>query len=223
MQVKRVVCAQDQGVIVSLDRRSRDHNPQSTVSREHCLAYVEHLCQLPFVGPRRVVAYGCSGGGDPAMEIAAATTHIRAIGAEEPASFIFAGIFNASFPKNGERFTPIDSPPIGEDPKRCYPPKYLQITRAKTAKIQCPVLMLLGDRNWVVPFNKQVLIPELRAAGKTLEVIDHPGEPHCFRFMGHQRPAAARKAFRDMEVFCRCHIATKPRPPDSSVVKVVPL
>jgi acetyl esterase/lipase len=83
--------------------------------------------------------------------------------------------------------------------------------------------MLLGDRNWVVPFNKQVLIPELRAAGKILEVIDYPGEPHCFCFLGHQRPAAALKAFRDMDGFCRRHIATKPRPLDSDLVKIVPL
>jgi hypothetical protein len=66
---------------------------------------------------------------------------------EEPASFIFAGIFNAGFPKKGERFTPIDSLPIGEEPKRHYTPKYQQITRAKIAKIQCPVLILLGGKN----------------------------------------------------------------------------
>jgi acetyl esterase/lipase len=68
-----------------------------------------------------------------------------------------------------------------------------------------------------------VLIPELRAAGKTLEVIDYPGEPHCFCFMGRQRPAAALKAFRDMDVFCRSHIATKPRPLNTELLKIVPL
>ena len=150
------------GYVVAIPTyRSRDHDPQSTVSLEDCLAAVKAVKTLPGVDAQSVVVYGCSGGGDLALEVAAAT-EVCAIVPEEPASFIFAGIFNARFPKKGERLTPSDSLPIGQDPKGYYTPEYQKLTRAKIAKIRCPILMIQGDRNWVVPFNNQVLIPELR-------------------------------------------------------------
>ncbi len=150
-----------------------------------------------------------------------------AIVAEEPASFIFAGIFNASFPKKGQRLTPADSVPIGQDPRHFFTPEYQKLTRAKIARIRCPILLLQGDKNWVVPFNNQVLIPELRAAGKSLEVISYPGEPHCFAFYGNPprspRPAAVLKAFHDSEAFCRRYLKTRPKALDPGLVKQAPL
>jgi dipeptidyl aminopeptidase/acylaminoacyl peptidase len=212
-------------VVAVITYRSRDHDPQATVSRDDCLAAVAHLRRLPFVDPRSIVVYGCSGGGDLALEVAAAT-EVCAIVPEEPASFIFAGIFNASFPKAGERLTPADSRPIGENPRRYYTPEYQQLTRAKIAKIQCPILILQGQRNFnnqQVNFNNQVLIPELRSAGKAVETITYPGEPHCFAFTGNQRPAAALKAFHDTDAFYRRHLKTQPKALAPSLVKHAPL
>jgi acetyl esterase/lipase len=72
-----------------------------------------------------------------------------------------------------------------------------------------------------------VLIPELRAAGKTVELISYPGQPHCFCFYGSgvrsPPPAAALKAFHDIDAFCKRNVSTKPKPIDESVVKKVPL
>ena len=116
-----------------------------------------------------------------------------------------------------------------------YTPEYQRLTRAKIARIGCPMLILQGDKSQgpgagpspVVPFNNQVLIPELRAAGKTVELISYPGEPHCFCFYGSgvrsPRPAAALKAFQDIDAFRKRNVSTKPKPIDASLVRAVPL
>jgi len=215
-------------VVVSITYRSRGDNPQSIVSREDSIAAFEHLRRLPFVDPKSIFIYGCSGGGDLALEVAAANTEVCAIVPEEPASFIFAGIFNANFPKSGERFVPDDSRPIGDNPKGFYTKEYQKLTRAKIARIQCPILIIQGDQDpRVYPFNNEVFIPELRAMGKKVDVLTYPGEPHCFNFNGNgpctPNPGAALKAFHDIEAFCRRHIKTSPTAVDSALVKQVPV
>jgi hypothetical protein len=49
---------------------------------------------LPYVDPSSVVVNGTSGGGDLALELAAAT-ELAAIAAEEPATLLMAGIITA--------------------------------------------------------------------------------------------------------------------------------
>jgi dipeptidyl aminopeptidase/acylaminoacyl peptidase len=213
-------------LVVSITYRSRDDDPQSSGSREDSLAVFEHLRRLPFVDPKSIVIYGCSGGGDLALEVAAANTQPCAIVPEEPASFIFAGIFNAKSPKSGERFVPDDSRPIGDNPKAFYTAEYQKATRAKLARIRCPILIIQGDQDpRVYPFNNQVFIPELRAMGKQVEVITYRGEPHCFNFQGSgprtPHPASALKAFHDVDAFCRHHIKTPPKPLEQALVKQV--
>jgi dienelactone hydrolase len=117
------------------------------VSREDSLAAFEYIRRLPFVDPKSIVIYGCSGGGDLALEVAAATTEPCAIVPEEPASFIFAGIFNAESPKRGERFVPDDSLPIGKNPRGFYTIEFQKLTRAKIARIHCPILIIQGDQD----------------------------------------------------------------------------
>lgn len=216
-------------VVVFITYRSRDHDPQSKLSLEDCLAALDHVRRLTYVDPGSIVVYGCSGGGDLALEVAAATTGVCAIASEEPASFMFAGIFNANFPKKGERYTPDDSQPIGDNPKGYYTPEYQKVTREKIARIKCPILIIQGDQEpRVIPFNNQVFIPELRAMGKRVEVISYPGEPHCFAFSGigarqPRRPASGLKAFHDIDDFCRRHLRTKPKPLNPRLVKHAPL
>ena len=50
--------------------RSRDDDPQSRVSAEDSLAAVNHVRRLSYVDPKSVVVYGCSGGGELALEVA---------------------------------------------------------------------------------------------------------------------------------------------------------
>jgi dipeptidyl aminopeptidase/acylaminoacyl peptidase len=206
--------------------RSRDHDPQSPVSAADAVAAVAYVRKHPSVDPDSVVVSGCSGGGDLALEVAAATD-IAAIVPEEPASILLTGVFNKTFAKQGERYTPADSAPIYPDPKRYYTAEYQDRTRAKLARIRCPILIIQGDQQPLNRFNAAVLIPELRAAGKTLEVITYPGEPHCFAFYGRgartPRPAVAYKAFLDSDRFMRRYIRTQPKPIESRLVKQLPI
>jgi len=214
-------------VVIVPTYRSRDVDPQSRVSFEDCLGAVKHLRSLRYVDAKSIVPIGCSGGGDLALEIAAATD-VCAIIAEEPASLLMAGVLNTKSPKQGDRYSPRDANPILENPKEFYTPEYQKLLRAKISRIQRPILIIQGDDERRGPsvnhFNEQVLVPELRGAGKSLEVKTYPGEQHCFCMIGREsRPGNVLKAFRDMDGFCRRHIATKPKPLDSGLVKQVEL
>jgi acetyl esterase/lipase len=173
-----------------------------------------------------VAVYGCSGGGDLAIAVAA-EKRVAAIAAEEPASILFTGVFNNASPKAGERYTPQDSAPIFKDSKGHYTEQHQRATRQKIAKMQSPILIVQGDVKTplaVNDFNAAVLIPELRAAGKTVEVVTYPGEPHCFAFGARPTSMASPlKAFQDMDVFFRRHIATQPKPVDAALVSQVPV
>lgn len=219
------------GYVVTLPTyRSRDEDPQSGASLQDCLAAVDHLRQQPYVDSKSIVVYGCSGGGDLALQVAAATD-VCAIIAEEPASVLMAGIFNTKSPKQGERYTPLDADPIFENPEQFYTPEYQQILRGRIARIKCPILILQGDDEVrgvsINKFNAEVLIPELRAQGKKVEVLAYPGQNHCFCFEGSgprvPHPAAAWKAYKDAAAFSRRFVLTNPKPLDSGMVTYVPV
>ena len=212
-------------------------DPQSSESLQDSLAAVEYVRHLPYIDLDSIVVFGCSGGGDLALEIAA-RTKIAAVVPEEPASHLMAGLFNSGTPKRGARYAAVDSFFILEDGKRYYTPEFQTILRAKIANIQCPILIIQGDVDRVfVPvnkFNAEVLIPELRAGGKTLTVRIYPGQPHCFcQWSGLTWPAALRQqppaswsaaaldASRDIDAFCRRYIKAQPKQIDSSLVTTV--
>src|SRR5262245_28225864 len=223
-------------VVVAPTYRSRDVDLQSPVSLEDSLAVVDYVRKLPYVDAKSIVVYGCSGGGDLALEIAA-RTRICAVVAEEPASLVMSGIFNNSIPKRGERYTPEDGLPILQNPKKYYTPEFQKVLRAKIAKMECPILIIQGDvdRQDEMPinrFNAEVLIPELRAAKKTIEVRTYHEQAHCFcaasglpRSSGAVAPASwpgtALKASRDADTFCRRHLVTQPKAIDSHLVTYV--
>jgi dienelactone hydrolase len=226
-------------VVVVPTYRSRDIDPQSTQSFEDTLAVVEHVRKLPYVDSESIVVYGCSGGGDLALEVAAATK-ICALVPEEPATVLMSGMFNSKVPKKGELYAPPDIFYLLEDARRYYTPEYQEIMRAKVARIQCPILIVQGDEDRrevpINKFNAVVLIPELRAAKKTFRVAVYPGQSHCFCFMGGvlprpappglatppaSAPGAAQAASREIELFCRRYLKTKPRKLDSHLVKYV--
>jgi dipeptidyl aminopeptidase/acylaminoacyl peptidase len=213
-------------VVADITYRSRDVDLQSRVSMDDSLAAVEYLQHLRYVNPASVGIFGCSGGGDLALAVAAEKP-VAAIVAEEPASMLFTGVFNNASPKAGERYTPEDSAPLFEDPKRHYTDERQRLTKEKIARIQSPILIVQGDvktRLAVNDFNAAVLIPELRSAGKAVEVITYPGAPHCFVTWSPSASAAsALKAFRDSDAFFRRYIVTQPRPIDPTLVTHVPL
>jgi dipeptidyl aminopeptidase/acylaminoacyl peptidase len=216
-------------VVATVTYRSRDVDPQSRVSLDDSVAAVEYLQKLPYVNAASLAVYGCSGGGDLAIAVAA-ERRVAAVAAEEPASILFTGVFNTTSPKAGERYTPQDSAPLFVNPRQHYTSDHQRETRAKIAKIQSPTLIVQGDVKTplaVNDFNAAVLIPELRAAGKSVDVITYPGMPHCFALgppgATEAMAASAAKAFQDMEAFFRRHIATPPKPVDPTLITQAPV
>jgi dipeptidyl aminopeptidase/acylaminoacyl peptidase len=215
-------------VVAVITYRSRDEDPQSTVSLADSLAAIDHLRRLPYVDPKSVVIYGCSGGGDLALEVAAATD-IAAIAPEEPATVLFTGMFSREIPKKGARYTPGDgAAAFGPDYSRAYTARNQQQTDEKIRRIRAPILIVQGDPNSDLNrFNAAVFVPALRTAGKSVDVRTYPGEPHCFGFYGSgprtPRPAAALKVFQDVDAFFRKHLDTKPKPIDTKLVDHVSL
>src|SRR5262249_38312936 len=113
-----------------------------------------------------------------------------------------------------------------ENPKRYYTEEHHGLTREKIARIQSPILIVQGDVKTLLAvndFNAAVLIPELQSAHKAVEVITYPGEPHCFAMATRRASAAsALKAFRDSDAFFRRHVATQPKPIDTTLITDVP-
>jgi len=205
-------------VIAAITYRSRDIDPiaQTPLTVQDAVAAVDYLKGLPYVDPGSVLVRGTSGGGDLTLEVAAAT-EVAAIVPEEPASGLMAGVFNADA---------MAALSAGAEQD------FVQLYRAqgdgrvlpeKIARISSPVLIIQGDGPSALNrFNAEVLIPALRAAGTSLEVMTYPGEPHGFSFNSRTpRPAVALKAFQDIDAFIRRYVETQPKAIDPSLVRHV--
>jgi dipeptidyl aminopeptidase/acylaminoacyl peptidase len=227
-------------VYIASTYRSRDIDPQAIDTVEDALATVEYVQKLPFVDRRSIVVAGCSGGGDLALQVAA-RTDVCAVVAEEPASVVTTGLFNKSLPKQGERYTPRDASFLSLDGRRYYTEELQRAFRAKAMNISAPILIVQGDVDReeirINRFNADVLIPELRALHKQVEVESYPDQVHCFcDASGIPRqaagtfarapaswPAAALKAFQDIDAFCRRHVRSQPRALDARLVTFAPV
>jgi dienelactone hydrolase len=227
-------------VYVAATYRSRDIDPQAIDTVEDALATVGYLRKLPFVDRQSIVIAGCSGGGDLALQVAA-RSDVCAVVAEEPASVVTTGLFNKSLPKQGERYTPADAYFLSLDGRRYYTEEFQRAFRAKAANISAPILIIQGDVEReeirINRFNADVLIPELRALRKQVEIKSYPHQVHCFcDASGIPRPsegafarapaswpAAALKAFQDIDVFCRRHVRTQPKALDAGLVTFAPV
>jgi dienelactone hydrolase len=166
-----------------------------------------------------ILVTGASGGGDLTLE-AAAQVDVAAITPEEPAAVLMAGLVVA-------------------DSRVARKADYIQLYRArenhrkfraKIAAISSPILILQGDHNThsgLNQFSAAVLLPEIRAVGKSLEVITYPGEPHAFSFYSDPartpHPAAALKAFRDIDAFARRFVQVQPVAIDPELVRHEPV
>jgi acetyl esterase/lipase len=229
-------------IFVAPTYRSRDVDLQTTDSVEDGVAVVEYLRTLPSVDGRSIIVGGCSGGGDLALHVASRTS-VCAVVAEEPASVLMTGVFNNNVPKRGERYTPEDAFFLMEDGRRYYTAPLRERFRARLATLTAPILIVQGDvgagpvtldgpgRN---RFNADVLIPELRATGRQVDVKTYPEQAHCFcSASGAPRPGglaapaswptAASVAFQDIDAFCRRHVVTRPKPLDASLITYEPV
>jgi dienelactone hydrolase len=209
-------------------------DPQTPEALWDNLAVVEYVKRMEGVDPNSVVVYGCSGGGDVALQIAG-ETELVAVTAEEPATILFTGMFTSDVPRVGAQYGSADLRPLLEDPHSYFGDHARNVTRERIRKISSPLLIAQGD----VPFYgvehhklfNEILIPELTAAGKEVEQTRYPGQRHCFGFDGglvgqwttDATVAAAREFFNDMDAFFRRHLDTQPVALEGSALRLVPV
>lgn len=191
--------------------RSRSDDPQSPDALADCLAVVAHVKKMPEVDPKSVVVFGHSGGGSLALELAG-ETQLAAIVAGEPASIIFTGTYNKQTRRRPEQAKLMD------DPRHYYTPELQKFTRDKIARISCPVLIVHGDQHPINKINDEIIIPELKDAGKKVEAILYPGQPHLFVFAQEGSPEAARKCFEDSLAFFSRYTQTKAQALDRTLI-----
>lgn len=207
-------------VTVNATFRARAEDPQTRDALVDCLAVVAHVKNMPEVDPKSVVVFGGSGGGSLALELAG-ETELCAVAAGEPASILFTGMLtkeNVKDRKKGEE--------LMDDPKKFYTPELEKLTRAKVGKINCPVLIVHGDKHPINKINHEIVIPELKKAEKKVEVILYPGQPHGFyhgQVTRNRSPEAVLKCFADCHAFFKKHVPTQPTPLEESLVKQVPV
>jgi dienelactone hydrolase len=198
-------------VTVTATHRDRSLDPQAPAWRDS-VAMVERIKKLPFVDPDSVVALGGSGGGSLCLEIAG-ETDLAAVAAGEPASVLFTGIMHiddkrpAGYRYSGGR----DIDEEMADPKKFYTPELQKFTRAKIERIHVPIFIAQGNVHPIGKINREIIIPELEAAGKDVEVKDYPGQPHGFYFGRTPHQEAALEFFKDCDRFFRKHIKVQPK------------
>jgi dipeptidyl aminopeptidase/acylaminoacyl peptidase len=206
-------------VVITYRGREIDPTAQTPLPVSDCVAAIEYVKGLSYVDPDSILVTGTSGGGDLTLE-SAAQTQVAAIAPEEPAAVLMAGLVVAD-----------SSVAQKADYVQLYAAKRdHRKFRAKIAAIDSPILILQGDHDTHSGLNRftaEVLVPELEAAGKFFEVVTYPGEPHTFSFSSSPertpRPAAALKAFRDIDAFARRFIKVQPLAIEPSRVRFVPV
>ena len=200
--------------VFAATRRSIAHDPRDRGVVDDTVALVEAVGLLPQIDRDSIVLYGGSGGGTLALEVAG-ETDLAAIVAGEPASIIFMGMFGKEHVNRGpggkvagDRREEV----MRADPKSLYTHELQELTRRKVDAIRCDVLILHGDRHPLLGFNRDLLIPEMQARGKSVRLEMYPGQRHGFYWGQGDDPALGEKSNQDAEAFIREHLATKPSP-----------
>ncbi len=211
-------------VTVTATRRPSRHDPQDRGLIDDTLAIVDAVRKLPYVDEESVVLYGGSGGGTLALEVASVSDKAAAIVAGEPATIIYMEMFTKEHiifdeqgqPKGDRRWDVMNA-----DPKALYTPELRRVTRRKLSGLDTPVLILHGDVHQLKGFNLGVLVPEMKALGKAVEVSVYAGEPHGFYWGVGRDPAKARAANREAEAFIGKHVRVRATALDGSLAEEV--
>jgi acetyl esterase/lipase len=186
--------------------RSRAKDPQTRDALVDCLAVIDYVKKRPEVDRRSVVVWGDSGGGSLALELAGETP-LCAVAAQEPATVLFTGMFTKD---------QMDLKALMASPRDYYTPGLQQFTRAKISKIQCPVFIAHGNVHPINKLNNEIVIPEMKAAGKPPEVVLYAGQPHGFS-------RTSKPFFTGCDAFFRRRLATQPVALPEGIVTQVPV
>ena len=188
------------------------------------LATVNHVKNMSYVDSNSVVLYGCSLGGYMVLEVSA-ETEVAATTAEEPVGYGYTSVMALTSPAAWIR--------LNEDPHQFFTPELRRSAQEEFRKISGPLFLAQGDdwlRAGAVDMHNEFLIPDLKAAGKDVEAIVYPGQPHAFGWYGGLGPTrsegkeeAARTFFVDMHAFFSRHLSIQPEPVDDSLMEHVPV
>ena len=196
--------------------RSREEDPQSRDALDDCVAVVDYVKKMHAVDPKSVAILGGSGGGSLALELAG-ETDLCAVVAGEPASVLFTGLMVRGMSDRGRAFQEVM-----RNPKEHLTPELQKFTRDKIGQIHCPVLIVHGDLHPLKIINKEVIVPELKAADKPVEYIEYAGQPHAF-WWGNMDAAVGQKVFDDAMRFLKPTLKTPPVAIDESLITRVPV
>jgi len=163
------------------------------------------------VDPNSVAVLGGSGGGSLALELAG-ERDLCAIVAGEPATVLFTGLMVRGMSDRGPAFQEVM-----RNPKKHLTPELEKFTQAKIKQIHCPALIVHGDLHPLKTINTEVIVPEMRAANKTVEYIEYPGQAHGF-WWGAADGAVGQKVFDDTMRFIKPTLKTQPVALDESLI-----
>jgi dipeptidyl aminopeptidase/acylaminoacyl peptidase len=191
--------------------RSREENPQTRDALDDCLAIVEYVKKMSVVDANSVAVLGGSGGGSLALELAG-ESDLCAIVAGEPASVLFTGLMVRGMSNRGPAFQDVM-----RNPRKYYTLDLQKFTQTKVNQIHCPVLIVHGDIHPLKIINQEIIVPELKAAGKSVEYIEYPGQAHGF-WWGAADGAVGQKVFEDAMRFLKPTLKTQPVAIDGSLI-----
>jgi dipeptidyl aminopeptidase/acylaminoacyl peptidase len=97
---------------------------------------------------------------------------------------------------------------VMQNPKPYFTPELEKQTREKIRKIQCPVLIVHGDRDPLNKFNNEVFIPQWQPAGKKPELLVVPHADHGFSHSGS--PSLQQPFYVASSAFFRRYLRTQP-------------
>lgn len=188
-------------VSVSASFRTYGREPLSRGPILDAIAIVQAVKKLPNVDPQSVVAFGGSGGGSIALELAGEPkADVAAIIAGEPATVLYTGIM-----------TEIA---VREKSMRDFPTRYTDrhraATNAKIRAISCPILIHHGDTHPLKDINFQLVFPAIEQAGKSLTVRKYPGEHHGFYWGNHTTAETVDAVINSSLTFLSPLLKTKP-------------
>ncbi len=182
-------------LIVAPTFRDRDKDPQTRDALDDCLTMIDWVKRRSDVDPNSVVVWGDSGGGSLALELAGETS-LAAVAAQEPATILMIGIMTKENYNTG---------PLMRDARKYWTPELQMMIREKIRKIECPVFIAYGDKSQINNVNHEMVIPELKAAGKQVETKLYPGQHHGFSKLSGE-------FFEDASRFFGQHLAMQPTP-----------
>jgi dipeptidyl aminopeptidase/acylaminoacyl peptidase len=190
-------------ISVQATYRNYADNPQAEGPILDYLAIVEAVRNLERVDPKSIVVMGGSGGASMTLDLISRTTVSAAI-VGEPASHIFAGMLTKPAQDRETRYEAINNP------EAFWTPDIVSKVQDKIGRFQTPLLILHGDIHPLKKLNMDYIIPEIKKAKKSLEVMIYPGKNHGFEWGTRVDAEFIESMIQDIREFAEPHLNTRP-------------